>query len=106
MRQDYGAFQARGAEILAVAPDTLEHARAFLQQNPLPFPCLVDESHQVFDQYDVQRRWLSLGQRPGLFLIDRDGLVRFAYVGTQQWEIPPNRQILAELDRFQEGPGG
>ncbi len=44
---------------------------------------------------------LSVGQRPGLFIVDRAGIVRYAYLGNQQWEIPPNREVLQQLDKLQ-----
>jgi hypothetical protein len=43
---------------------------------------------------------VSLGQRPGLFIIDGEGTVRYAYLGFQQWEIPSIDDTLAELDRL------
>jgi hypothetical protein len=43
------------------------------------------------------RRAMSLGQRPALFVIDRSGVVRFDTVGTQQWQIPTNQQVLKVL---------
>ena len=43
---------------------------------------------------------MSLGQRPALFVIDRDGIVRFDTVGTQQWQIPTNQQVLRVLATF------
>jgi len=100
LRRDYEKFQSRGAEVLAVAHDTLENARAYFQENELPFPGLVDTNHTVFDQYDVQVRVLSLGQRPGLYIIDRNGSTRFAYLGRQQWQIPANSKILSRLDQL------
>lgn len=103
MRQDYEQFQARETEILAIAPDTLGKAQAYFQRNQLPFPGLVDDTHAVYDQYDVQSRLLSLGQRPGLFIVDKAGVVRYAYLGTQQWEIPPNNEVLAQLDTLRGG---
>ena len=101
MRQDYEQFRVRGAEILAIAPNTLGNAQTYFQRHSLPFPCLVDEAHDVYDLYDVQTRLLSLGQRPGLFIIDKAGIVRYAYLGSQQWEIPPNTKVLAQLDVLQ-----
>lgn len=98
MRHDYPEFQTRGAEILAIAPHTPEEVRAFFRRHPFPFPLLVDERHAVFDVYDVPSRLLSLGQRPGLFVVDKVGVIRYAHVGTQQWQIPPNREVLAVLD--------
>ena len=89
--------------MIAIAPDTLEHARSFFQRNDIPFPCLADPDRQVFRQYDVKSAMISLGQRPGLFIIDAEGVVRFAYLGFQQWEIPSIDDTLAELDRLKAG---
>jgi hypothetical protein len=48
--------------------------------------------------YDVKSAMISLGQRPGLFIVDSAGIVRYAYLGFQQWEIPTVDATLAELD--------
>lgn len=98
MRQHYDAFHRRDAEIVAVAADTLGNARAYFQKHRLPFPCLVDNDHTVYDMYNVQSRVISLGQRPGLFIIDKEGIVRYVHVGSQQWDIPSVADVLARLD--------
>ena len=36
----------RNAEIIAIAPDTLEHAQSYFKQNDIPFPCLADPDRQ------------------------------------------------------------
>ncbi len=100
MRDSYAEFQKRNAEVIAIAPDTAEHASAYFKQQVIPFPCLADPERQVFHQYDVKSAMISLGQRPGLFIIDGDGIVRYAYLGFQQWEIPPIDETLAELDKL------
>jgi hypothetical protein len=48
--------------------------------------------------FDVKSAAVSLGQRPGLFVINGDGVVRFAYLGWQQWEILTVDETLAQLD--------
>ena len=98
MRDRHEEFEQRGAQVLAIAPDTLENARNYFQTNDIPFPCLPDPDRQVFRQYDVKSAMISLGQRPGLFIIDKEGVVRYAYLGWQQWEIPSVDEILAQLD--------
>ena len=98
MRERYGEFQERGAEVLAIAPDTLERARAYFQRHDIPFPCLPDPDRRVYRQYDVKSALVSLGQRPGLFVIDAEGVVRYAYLGWQQWEIPTIDVTLGQLD--------
>ena len=85
-----------------MAPDSPEHARSYFERNRLPFPCLADPDRRAFRLYDVQSRLASLGQRPALFVVDMEGLVRYAYLGWQQWEIPSNDTVLARLQALNE----
>lgn len=98
MRDRLEDFTKRNATVVAVAPDTIDHARSYFDKNQLPFTCLADPGRTVFNQYDVKSALVSLGQRPGLFIIDKDGFVRFAYLGWQQWEIPTIEETLEQLD--------
>ena len=98
MRDRYSEFTERGAEIVAIAPDTVDSARTFFERENLPFTCLPDPDRKVFRMYDVKSAMISLGQRPGLFIVDKDGIVRFAHLGFQQWEIPKVDETLTELD--------
>ena len=98
MRDDYDRFTALGAEVLAISAEPAKRSEAYLRSHPLPYPTLVDEEHAVFDAYDVTSRLISLGQRPGLFVIDADGVVRFEEVGAQQYNIPPDEQVLKVLE--------
>jgi len=98
LRDRYSEFEERGAEVLAIAPDTLENAQRYFQANDIPFPCLPDPDREVFRQYDVKSAMISLGQRPGLFVIDKEGVVRYAHLGWQQWEIPSVDETLQQLD--------
>ncbi len=97
MRDDIDRFTEFGARILAVAPDDLEGTKRFLARTPLPFSLLPDADHAVFDRYDVVSRLMSLGQRPALFVIDAGGVVRYNQIGVQQYQIPPNEEILGVL---------
>ena len=98
MRDRHSEFEERGAELLAIAPDTLENARRYFQTNDIPFPCLPDPDREVFRQYDVKSAMISLGQRPGLFILDKESVVRYAHLGWQQWEIPTVDDTLRQLD--------
>ena len=98
MRDRYEEFEKRGAQVLAIAPDTLENARNFFRSHDIPFPCLPDDDRTVFRRYDVKSAMISLGQRPGLFIIDKERAVRYAYLGWQQWEIPSVDETLEQLD--------
>lgn len=94
MSDQYQEFESAGAEVLAVVNASKGYAERFGRALNLPFPCLVDTEHAVFDLYQVESRLISLGQRPGLYVIDRQGVVRFAQIGWQQWDIPSNAEVL------------
>ena len=97
MRGDIDRFKAKGAQVVAVAPDDAGGVRAFVQDRDYPFPMLADGDHRVFDAYDVVARMASLGQRPAVFVIGSDGTVRFDSIGTQQWQIPSDDVVLAAI---------
>jgi peroxiredoxin len=97
LRQDIKRFDEAGAKVVALAPEDAEAVARFTRDSAHPFPLLADPEHGVFDAYDVTNKLLSLGQRPGVFVVDRTGIVRFDSVGTQQWQIPDNESVLAVL---------
>ena len=97
MRDDIDRFRKAGARVVAIAPDTLDGVEKFVRDNEYPFSLLADTDHAVFDAYDVVSTMMSLGQRPALFVVDREGVVRFDSIGTQQWQIPSNDNVLEVL---------
>jgi peroxiredoxin len=97
LRDDIDRFRQAGASVVAIAPDTAEGVARFVRDSDYPYPLLPDADHTVFDAYDVVSKMTSLGQRPAVFVVDRDGTVRFDSIGTQQWEIPSNDNVLGVL---------
>ncbi len=94
MADQYEEFKSVGVEVIAVVKDSQKAAQAYFGKHNIPFHCLVNPSHSVYDQYEVKSKLLSLGQRPALFVIDKSGKVQYAYLGWQQWEIPSNKTVL------------
>ena len=95
MRDDIERFEQAGAQVVAVAPESADGVASFVGDNDYPFPLLADPEHGVFDAYDVVNKLMSLGQRPAVFVVDRGGVVRFDSIGTQQWQIASNDDVLA-----------
>jgi peroxiredoxin Q/BCP len=97
LRADIEQFHQAGAEVVAIAPESVDGVARFVHDNDYPFPLLADPDHQVFDAYDVVNKMMSLGQRPAVFVIDGNGVIRFDSIGTQQWQIASNDKVLAVL---------
>ena len=97
MREQYDEIRSKGVEILALAPGSLDQTGAFAAARGIPFPLLADPQLDVYRAYQVESRLLSLGQRPALYAIDRDGIIRYAFLGTQQWQLGDTDEALAAL---------
>lgn len=93
--------------MVCIAPHDVAVARELVGELKLPFPVLADDSREVFLTYDVTSRPWSLGQRPAVYVVDRAGVIRWAHVGWQQWDIPTNHEVLGALDvlAMDEGSG-
>jgi peroxiredoxin len=73
-----------------------ESVRRYIEDSGLPFNILIDESRDVLKAYGV---WHRIGldawniARPGLFLIDPTGLIRYSYIGENQQDFPAGDEI-------------
>ena len=90
--------------VVAVVAQRSEKVRRYIEDHKLPFDVLVDDSRDTVKAYGV---WHPIGfdawniARPALFLIDRDAIVRFSFVASNQFEFLTHEQVMAELDGLQ-----
>lgn len=74
----------------------------FLEEHPTSFPFLLDEDRAVSKSYGVYQR-LGLDAiniaRPATFVIGRDGIVRYLYVGSSQADRAPLEDVLRALQQ-------
>lgn len=127
MRGDRARFRRLGPHIVLVGLGTPERARWFCDDKRLPFVCVADPDVSAHRAYGLKRgslrqvlgpqvylRWTKarilgdmplptarLGedvmQMPGTFVIDVDGVVRYAHRNRDVTDNPPNEAILAVL---------
>ncbi len=98
MRQDYDQFVARNAAVLVVGPDGPRSFQNYWQENDMPFPGLADLRSRVAARYEQEVNLFKLGRMPALFVIDRQGVIRYAHYGDTMQDIPPNSEIFEVLD--------
>jgi len=102
LRRDYEAFQALGAEIIAVGPEEPNDFKRYWEKEKMPFPGLADPRHEAAGLFGQQVSLLKLGRMPAVFVIDREGKVRYAHRASSMADIPPNREILEILRALAE----
>jgi peroxiredoxin len=97
LRDTYSELSSTGASIVAIAPHSNDEVKKHLTTNTYPFTVLGDPDGAVFDAYDVTSRMISLGQQPAMFIVDRDGIVRFDAIGAQQWDLVGPKELQEKL---------
>jgi peroxiredoxin Q/BCP len=80
IRDAWGEFEARGAVVLGVSPDSVASHETFRDKYGLPFTLLADEDHSVAEAYGVwgEREMAGrkyMGVERSTFVIDAEGKV-------------------------------
>ena len=81
IRDHRGDYDAIGATVLGVSPDSVKAVKKFHDKQDLGFTLLADSDHAVAEQYGV---WVEksmygrtyMGNARATFLIDADGVIR------------------------------
>lgn len=106
---NYEAFKKLGAEVALVYPietgadsarltSFLDNVKTRLDDasNPVPFPVLLDVELKGVDQLGI-RKDLS---KPAAYVVDAEGVVRYAYVGEHLADRPSIAALLAEAGKY------
>jgi len=87
---------------MAVVAQRSEKVRRYIEETGLAFDILIDDARDTVKAYGV---WHRVGfdawniARPSLFLIDREGIIRYAFVADFQTEFPEHQVIIEELGK-------
>ena len=97
LREDYEKFESLGAQILAVSTDDLSQAEFAVKRLGLQFPVLQDPGGRVSTEYQVFDLLNDGVAAPSTFLLDKDGAIRWQYIGKSKSDRPTNSQIIGQL---------
>ena len=85
------------ATALAIAGQWPRELRGYADKSGIAFPLLVDKTREVIKSYGVYH-WLSLEAyniaRPATFVIDKTGVIRYMYIGSHQFDLVKQTDIL------------
>jgi peroxiredoxin len=98
LRQDYQIFKDRGAEIIVVGPENAENFTAYWHSRDMPFTGIPDPKHEIENLYGQKVEIFKFGRMPAMFVIDKEGRIRFSHYGNSMSDIPKDAEILSLLD--------
>ena len=98
MQQDYPAIAGLDAEILAVSVDDLSGAGRAVEALGLEFEILSDPDAEAARAYGVFNLHNNNLPTPATFILDKDGVIRWRYIGkNERTDRPDNDEIIAQL---------
>ncbi len=87
----YETFRNADIALLMVSVDSLRRVRELTEPTHPSFPVLSDVDADVTVAYDIFENGIAL---PSTFVIDREGMIRWAYVGTSPADRPTPEEML------------
>ncbi|MEY4595330.1 MAG: hypothetical protein RIQ47_1740 [Bacteroidota bacterium] len=92
IQEDYAAYQSLNAQTIGVSVDSLFALKRFGEDNKINFPMLSDFNKQAINDYDVVHQDFAFGYKNvakrATFVIDKEGVLRFAEVLPQLGDMP------------------
>jgi peroxiredoxin len=101
LRHDYQKFIDLKTEVIAIGPEKEADFKDYWQKHEMPFPGLADPQHITANQYGQEVKPLKLGRMPAIFVIDKQGLIRYKHLGQSMSDIPTNEEILSILKQLE-----
>lgn len=103
VRDRWEDYQATGAEVVGISPDSVESHRKFAEHHDLPLRLLSDREGKVSTLYGA--RSLIPGKvARSVFVIDADGIVRYQDVRPLGLLKPKDDVIISAIREAQQGP--
>jgi peroxiredoxin len=93
----YSEFQARGAELAALAVNTRQSVEEARSTVNAAYPMLADPEHQVAEAYGVFDLLGDGLAAPALFVIGSDGRILWSHIGQDSSDRPATADVLAQL---------
>jgi peroxiredoxin len=100
-QSELAEFQRRGAQVLAISVDSLYSHGAWAAVRGLSFALLADFQPKgaVAQQYHVYREAEGFSER-ALYVIDDEGIIRYAHVSPQLHQVPDIYELFTALDQI------
>ena len=96
LRHDYEKFQALNCEVIVNVPNGPIMIQRHRQEHNPPYPILTDKGSRVAALYFQVKIFFLVGT-PTVFLVDRNGVIRYAHYARSPLDEPSSTEPLAVL---------
>ena len=93
----YNEFKKYNAELVAISMDSREETEELMRELGLNYHVLPDPTGKVVKKYGVYNLLGDGVAAPSVFVISRNQLVSWKYIGESVSDRPNNQTILSEI---------
>jgi peroxiredoxin len=106
-QQEYDQFASRGVQLLGISVDSIYSHGAWAQVRGIRYPLLSDFNPRgaVAKRYGVWREAEGFSER-AVYLLDRDGVIRWCHVSPQLHHLPDFDDLVDALESVRTEPEG
>jgi len=101
--EEYQAISDLDAQVIAISAEDLSLAETAVEHLGLQFSVLYDLDEEVSQRYQVYGLLDKGMTTPATFLLDKEGRIRWQYVGKTHTDKPALERILSELKSIGQG---
>ena len=83
-----------------ILADSENNAKKLEQKYARKYPIFYDPSKKVPKMLNQEVKLLKLGRMPGLLIIDKEGIIQYAYYGDSMSDIPENETLFEVLKKI------
>jgi peroxiredoxin len=77
--------------------DKEKNAKKMEKKYARKYPIFYDETKKIPKLLNQEIKIIKMGRMPGLLVVDKKGIIRYAYYGENMHDIPENDEILEVL---------
>jgi peroxiredoxin len=104
-RDRMDGLNSLNAQVLGISVDGAFAQKAFSDQNKLNFPLLSDFQRETVNQYDLAIPNFAgmegyIASKRAVYVVDGEGVVRYAWVGPNPGVEPDYDEVQAELGKL------
>jgi peroxiredoxin len=97
LQKYYPKIREDGAELIAISTESENTAARTATGFRLTYPLISDI--RITEQYGTYNSSTLLSQ-PAVFIIDREGIIRWKHIGRGPLDFPPFTEIFSELEKL------
>jgi peroxiredoxin len=83
-----------------ILADTEENAKKLEEKYARKYPIFYDPSKKVPKMLNQEIKLLKFGRMPGLLILDKAGVIQYAYYGDNMSDIPENKILFEVLEKI------